>query len=259
MRHRQGLACDAETAEQGEEANDLKTETALAALLLLLLRSQRRMWKFAKEDLVRRLSEPGVLPAQYAAVAQFWLGQWSSQYRGTTERVRQVVEPAVGRLTRVVSTQVDRQLVRAGYQAQVPVELPAVQRKVRQTVDALVKASVDQAIRTAELTAATVQQAALSELPAANVIAVVEETSPAKRGLQIAARDVEGALIVTAQLEAFKAAGVQRATWWTQGDARVRPTHRARHGRTYDVDKGLDGIFPKQESMCRCYGVPVPR
>jgi SPP1 gp7 family putative phage head morphogenesis protein len=253
------LACDAATEEQREQANDIQTDAALGALLLLLLRNQRRMWKPAKDDLVRRLQATGVGTAQYQAVVQLWLGQWSAEYRASAERVRQVVEPAVGRLTRVVGTQVDRQLVKAGYQAQVPVELPAVRRKAQQVVDAIVRSSVEQAIRTAQTAAATVQQAALAELPATNVAAVIDEQVPTKRGSQVTARDSEGVLLAAIQIAAFKAAGVERAVWVSRRDSKVRPTHRARDGREYDVEKGLDGIHPGQEINCRCVAVPVPR
>lgn len=253
------MACDAATTEQHETAELIDTDAALGALLLLLLRNQRRLWRPAKEDLTRRLSAPGVVPAHYEMIAQTWLGQWATQYRSAAARIRQVVEPAIGRLARVVGTQTDRQLVQTGYQAQIPVELSAVHRKTQQVVDALVRSSIDQAVKTAETAASVLRQSALAELPAGRASATIEEITPAKRGPQFAARDADGILVAAIQRAAFKAAGVSQATWVTRRDNKVRPTHRARDGRVYDVEEGLGGIFPGSEPNCRCIGVPVPR
>lgn len=52
--------------------------------------------------------------------------------------------------------------------------------------------------------------------------------------------------------------GIKQAIWQTADDERVRPSHEARDGKTYDLDKGLysskDGKFLQVGSdyLCRC-------
>ena len=48
--------------------------------------------------------------------------------------------------------------------------------------------------------------------------------------------------------------GLNRYKWWTMLDGRVRPSHRARHGKVYSWDS--DGPHPGQEVGCRCVGEP---
>lgn len=134
-----------------------------------------------------------------------------------------------------------------------------IERKLVQTSQSLVQSTIDGLKRQVDTMTSTIQQAALAELPVDRLIALVEETEAAKRPVQITAREAEATLVAVIQTESFRAAGVDRAVWVTRRDDRVRPTHRARDGRTYDIDKGLDGIFPGQEYLCRCVGVPVPR
>ena len=52
-------------------------------------------------------------------------------------------------------------------------------------------------------------------------------------------------------------AGLTKYVWRTKRDDRVRPTHRVREGRTYDIFDS--DIKPKQEIKCRCWGIPILR
>ena len=52
--------------------------------------------------------------------------------------------------------------------------------------------------------------------------------------------------------------GIKRAVWETSQDERVRPSHAARHGKIFDLDKGAysseDGkyLLPGVDYQCRC-------
>lgn len=52
-----------------------------------------------------------------------------------------------------------------------------------------------------------------------------------------------------------RSAGIERYRWVTAGDERVRPTHRARNGKTY-AWKAV-GIRPGSEIRCRCVAAPI--
>jgi SPP1 gp7 family putative phage head morphogenesis protein len=258
MRRRR-FAADASTPEEREQANTIQTDAALGALALLLLRAQRRLWAPAKADLIARLGAQAITPAQYNRIVETWLDHWTARYQTTAPQLRELIDPAIQRLGRVMGSQIDRQLINAGYPAVVPVELPSVARKLGQTTGSLVESTINGLTRQAEVTTMAVRQAALAELPSQRLVKALEESIMAKRQAQMAAREAEATLVAITQAEAFKEAGVDRAVWVTRRDSRVRPSHRARDGRTYDVDKGLDGVYPSQEYLCRCVGVPVPR
>lgn len=53
-----------------------------------------------------------------------------------------------------------------------------------------------------------------------------------------------------------KAMGLQSYTWKTALDERVRPTHQAREGKSYDWADADDEIIPGEEINCRCYASP---
>jgi len=55
-----------------------------------------------------------------------------------------------------------------------------------------------------------------------------------------------------------QAAGIDSATWSTQGDSRVRPDHVALEGVVFLWAEGAaGGIIPGGPINCRCWGVPV--
>lgn len=54
-----------------------------------------------------------------------------------------------------------------------------------------------------------------------------------------------------------KAAGLEQQRWVTMGDAKVRPEHRAREGKVYPIDKGIDGEHPGDPPNCRCHAESV--
>ncbi len=51
------------------------------------------------------------------------------------------------------------------------------------------------------------------------------------------------------------AMGIEKFRWQTMEDSQVRPSHSARNGRTFDSDKGDDGVYPGDEVACRCWSV----
>ena len=68
------------------------------------------------------------------------------------------------------------------------------------------------------------------------------------------ASKLEGATTRITQMQA----GINKYVWQTQMDAKVRPTHRARHGRTYLWKRAPAGTgHPGQDINCRCVALPV--
>ena len=54
-----------------------------------------------------------------------------------------------------------------------------------------------------------------------------------------------------------EAMGVEKFTWLTAGDERVRKEHRNYSGKVYDYKNGANGKFPGSDYRCRCVGTPV--
>lgn len=48
---------------------------------------------------------------------------------------------------------------------------------------------------------------------------------------------------------------IKRFRWNTEGDERVRPTHRARQGKVYDFK--TVAYLPGSEILCRCWATPI--
>lgn len=71
------------------------------------------------------------------------------------------------------------------------------------------------------------------------------------------ARDQIGKLNAQVNEDRQRALGVKRAIWRTVGDNRVRDEHAALEGQEFDLDQGIDGIWPGSEIQCRCFSEPV--
>lgn len=249
---------DAEEMAETEESS-IDTTAALAALLLLLWRMQKRMWRPAKEDLIRRLQGTGLGFSDYNLIVRSWSDAWRQRYSAEERQNLLKIEPGLDRIRRVIASQVTAQLKDAGYALPDDFAPIAVERKIRQLSSAATQTVTTQANATLELASQTIQQAAIAELPPAKVIEIVKQIEAPKRRVQMSARDATGTLLAITQRTFFKAAGVEKAIWRTKRDNRVRDTHRAREGKIYDIDKGLGGIQAGQEPGCRCIAEPIPR
>ncbi|USK71752.1 phage head morphogenesis protein [Peribacillus asahii] len=54
-----------------------------------------------------------------------------------------------------------------------------------------------------------------------------------------------------------EAMGVEKFTWLTAGDERVRKEHRNYSGKVYDYKNGANGKFPGSDYRCRCVAIPA--
>ena len=54
-----------------------------------------------------------------------------------------------------------------------------------------------------------------------------------------------------------RAARNESFIWMTQGDDRVRDSHRDLHNRVFTYKDGAGGLFPGTEYGCRCIAVPI--
>lgn len=59
------------------------------------------------------------------------------------------------------------------------------------------------------------------------------------------------------QAERARAIGATEFRWVTQEDDRVRPAHRARHGRTFTYADPPEGELPGQPVNCRCHAEAI--
>ena len=68
------------------------------------------------------------------------------------------------------------------------------------------------------------------------------------------ARDQFARLNKSLAMASFQAADVEKVQWWTVGDGRVRPTHRALNKKIFPINDVPDEIH---DYNCRCALVPV--
>ncbi len=85
-----------------------------------------------------------------------------------------------------------------------------------------------------------------------DVMTKMAETSA--REARFFARDQFARLNKSLAMASFKAADVQYVQWWTVGDGRVRPTHKALNKQVFPINDVPDEIH---DYNCRCALVPV--
>ena len=73
---------------------------------------------------------------------------------------------------------------------------------------------------------------------------------------KLIARDQIGKIASDLSRARMMANGVNKGVWRTSRDERVRDSHEAREGKTFDLDKGIEGEHPGGPINCRCYTEP---
>jgi SPP1 gp7 family putative phage head morphogenesis protein len=66
-----------------------------------------------------------------------------------------------------------------------------------------------------------------------------------------------GALMAETEKGMLLDAGIYKYAWITQKDERVRPAHKARHGKIFDWRKPPEDGHPGEPYICRCVAAPV--
>lgn len=70
--------------------------------------------------------------------------------------------------------------------------------------------------------------------------------------------DQSGSIFGQLTKERHTSIGVEKFTWLSAGDKRVRPEHQNYNGKTYTYKDGANGKFPgSSDYRCRCVGQPV--
>lgn len=223
-------------------AQEIDSRIVVAALAAYFWRAQKRMWTPAKRDLEARLAS--ALPGQNSLVVRSWSAQWRAAARANAPEMRINATEILTRASKTLQKQIDRQLVDTGY---TPRPIAPKTAKIAEIAVNAELGRFENSIGTLERTAERAD--VLNQGPEA-VLQELETAGPKKAGSANNARRTSGMVLSSTQAAAFEAAGVVEARWVTQQDNKVRPTHRARHGRSFDVKKGLDGIWPGQEPEC---------
>jgi SPP1 gp7 family putative phage head morphogenesis protein len=256
---------DVPDIEPVDNVPTLRTETSIASLALLA----GRLFKRRAREIGRSYNE--LRNAPLTGPTNDVIDRWVREQTTALLRERQagVATPLGARLRQFeaqLGRQIDNQLRAVGVQT--PERLGAAAsfaaieaaRRSAAMVESSTKLLADQITRRTqtllEQIDAQVTQAALlntTELPAIDMMPKVKANASA---VQRAAVDIIWTYQAATQATRYKEAGVRYATWTSQGDSRVRPTHRARHGRVYKISEGLEGSSPGSEPMCRCYPVP---
>jgi len=235
---------------EAEPRTQIDSRLIVASLAAYFWRVQRSMWTPAKRDLKARLET--ARPGQVAQIVAQWVAAWKFAARAKANEMRTRTVEILGRASRTFERQIAAQLTDAGY----------TPRDVNPKTGRIAEIAVDAEISRFETALgplqAVAERADLLNQGSESVLSTLEAAGPKKAGSAATARETSGMVLADTQRAAFEAAGVQFARWQTQEDNLVRPKHKIRNGKTFDVAKGLGGIFPGQERNCRCFGVPLP-
>jgi SPP1 gp7 family putative phage head morphogenesis protein len=92
--------------------------------------------------------------------------------------------------------------------------------------------------------------------------AILTQRKPINNLSKLIARNAIKAFNSTLTQKRFEQLGIEKATWVTANDKRVRTSHRKLDGKEFDVVKGIkddkgDWIKPGSEINCRCISTPI--
>lgn len=85
---------------------------------------------------------------------------------------------------------------------------------------------------------------------------IEREFEIAENRARLIARDQVGTIAADLSRSRMTANGVTRGVWRTAEDERVRSSHAAREGRSFALDRGIQGDLPGSPINCRCYTEP---
>ncbi|MFL0584707.1 minor capsid protein [Solibacillus silvestris] len=90
---------------------------------------------------------------------------------------------------------------------------------------------------------------------------IIEQVEITEGRAQFLAVDQAGSILGQMTAERHKNIGIEKFTWDTSGDERVRDTHRALDGKVFAYDDpptvGGRQVLPGEDYHCRCVGMPV--
>ena len=202
------------------------------------------------------LAETAVLQA-WAATLEAMLGQVASRMVGfIAEAARQVY--AAGRYADAVNKREWKRVVREAYGVDVTrgePRLPELFSAWENQNLALIKSLPAQVVD--QLRGQMTQALTLgTDLRGLRRI-ILDRTDASVSRADLIARDQIGKL--NGQLAQYRQtnAGVKEYIWRTVADERVRPSHRAFDGKTYNWKKGSPEGHPGQPVQCRCVAYPV--
>ena len=91
--------------------------------------------------------------------------------------------------------------------------------------------------------------------------AIMEQTDISKSRAQFLAVDQAGSILGQMTAERHQRLGIEKFTWDTSGDERVRDTHRELDGKVfyYNDPPEINGrrVLPGEDYRCRCVALPV--
>lgn len=91
--------------------------------------------------------------------------------------------------------------------------------------------------------------------------AIREQADISKSRAQFLAVDQSGSILGQMTAERHQRLGIEKFTWDTSGDERVRDEHSALDGKvfSYDEPPTINGrqVLPGEDYRCRCIGIPV--
>ena len=246
-----------------KEPPGLRTEATLAALALLSARAYRRSAKRIAQS-YRDLQ--AVTPVGSMGPA---IERWAAQQLADLRADRAALTRALAQRYEQFTTQLDNQLTRqvakvTGGESRDPTVLAVAllfrRTRDREKADRAVKLTADQIDKRSralvEQIETTVVAAALYANQVWPSVRTAETIRKAAAVQSRAAADVAWSYQTAAAIAAYEEAGIEYATWTTQGDDRVRPKHQAFSGRVYKLSEGLEGVQAGEEINCRCYPVP---
>lgn len=192
-------------------------------------------------------------------------------------RARALIEEAKRRLTGSISKHQIEELARkfaartSSYQriqlarqtkAALGIDLFAADAKVPAIAEAFVQANVSLITNLPQRIAGDVENMVTNAVQTGKLHGDLAEELETKFGFgedraKLIARDQVGKLYGQINASRQQELGVNRFTWQTVGDERVRDEHDERDGQTYSYDDPPDGELPGEPILCRCWAEPL--
>lgn len=192
-----------------------------------------------------------------------------ARVRGRIEPVRRKagrdihrLEPDIERAGRTTAA-AHRQTLDRQTRAALGVEVPTTDQRIPGIIDRFVSKNLtrirtltDRMIGEVEAIVIDAWDRGLSESEVAE--AIEARIGVAKSHARFMARDQMGALYTQVQRARHQEIGVRLFRWQTQGDSKVRDSHRVKHGRVFPYEGSrAPSFFPGDEYGCRCFEEPV--
>jgi SPP1 gp7 family putative phage head morphogenesis protein len=268
LRQQQQVTDAARTVDDPPKSAPPRVTVAERRIGSILARSYKTWTALAIADLVKRLGRnsaesEGMSESEKAALLLLLLRQiddwrlnWQAQSgtRATAAAVEEIVSQAATQVAKGMERAIERTGVAPVPSRSVGAIAMASARIATQGAQAANSAFVSQAANLA-------QKSMLVNVGTPGLDTLRDQirdlAASGTRRAKLRARDMVGDMVAATRKSVAEANGITHFVWRTQGDTRVRDSHRGFEGKVYSYAEGSPEGLPSQPVNCRCWDEPV--